>query len=363
MNVVNKSIDLIKINGNHICSIMSKDLLNCCIRIPNIQRICDNDKVNDIVDYQNKLLLNNGYCNFQGVLNIQHCRETDECYLIDGQHRLEAIRKLNEKQNIPLFVEVILVDKFEEVVDNFSVINKNTPLPDFPESIDKNIPEETALFFKQKYPSMWSKNSRARRPHVYFNYFQEALGYLTEKLDVKKSEDLKEIIETQNKLLTNWTIDNYPDSKNINESMTEKCRKDGFYLGLYKHESEDSCYEWVRDIVYTKTGERIKKSKKLRKANIPKALKMLIWDKYVGYDKRRALCICCCEREIEMNTCNYGHIVSESSGGSTTEDNLLPICSQCNSSMHTKNMGEYIQQYHPLNFKDFQGKKYTYKAL
>lgn len=340
---------------------MSKELLDCCIELPNIQRIRDESKVNEIVNYQREQLLNNGHCDFHGVINIHQCQETDRCFLVDGQHRFEALRKLTNTHNIQVFVEVEQVNSMEKLITNYNIINKNTPLPEFPESIDKNIPEEVAQFFKNKYPDMWSNSKNAHRPHIYFNYFQEGLGFLTDKLNIKTADELKEIVESKNLELSAWTIDHYPKSRTITESMMNKCVREKLYLGLYTHESEDYAYQWVKEIVFNKTGERIAKPKKPRKANIPKALKMTIWDEFVGKDKRRALCICCCDREIELNKCVYGHIVSEKDGGKANIDNLLPICAQCNGSMSTQNMGEYIQQCYPKNIANFKRKQYTYQ--
>lgn len=340
---------------------MSKELLNCCIELPNIQRILDESKVNEIVEYQKQQLMNNGQCDFHGVINIHHCRETERYFLVDGQHRFEALRKLSSTHNVKLFVEVEQVNDMEKLIHNYNIINKNTPLPDFPESIDKNIPEEVAMFFKNKYPDMWSNSKNAHRPHIYFNYFQEALGFLTEKLNIKTADELKEIIQHKNLELSSWSIDNYPKSKSITSSMIKKCVREGLYLGLYTHESEDYAYQWVKDIIFNKTGEKISKPKKPRKANIPKSLKMTIWDEFVGKDKRRALCICCCDREIEINNCVYGHIISEHDGGKANIDNLLPICSHCNGSMGTQNMGEYIENFYPNNISNFKNKKYIYK--
>ena len=48
---------------------MSKELLDCCIELPNIQRIRDDSKVEEIVNYQREQLLNNGQCDFHGVIN------------------------------------------------------------------------------------------------------------------------------------------------------------------------------------------------------------------------------------------------------------------------------------------------------
>ena len=55
-------------------------------------------------------------------------------------------------------------------------------MPEFPENIDKNIPEKVAMYFRNEHPTIWSKKSKANRPNIYFNFFQEALGYLTHKL-------------------------------------------------------------------------------------------------------------------------------------------------------------------------------------
>lgn len=134
-------------------------------------------------------------------------------------------------------------------------------------------------------------------------------------------------------------------------------------MGLYKHESQDYSYQWVKDVVFNKTGERIAKPRKQRKANIKKSLKSSIWDEFVGKDKRRALCICCCDREIEINNCVYGHIVSEKDGGEASNNNLLPICAPCNSSMGAQNMGEYVEQCYPKNMSNFKIKKYTYQKV
>jgi len=137
--------EYIEINNNHIIyKMMSKNFLKLEILIPYDQRIRDDDKVKEIVNYQMEQLKSIGWCNFMGLINIHYCSETNEMYLVDGQHRYEAIRKINETNNIPVTFEVISVKSMDDVKQNYKVINKNTPLPDFPENIDKNIPEDVA---------------------------------------------------------------------------------------------------------------------------------------------------------------------------------------------------------------------------
>lgn len=40
-----------------------------------------------------------------------------------------------------------------------------------------------------------------------------------------------------------------------------------------------------------------------------------------------------------------GHVISEKNNGEITVDNLRPICQNCNSSMGTTDMDEFISKY------------------
>jgi hypothetical protein len=78
------------------------------------------------------------------------------------------------------------------------------------------------------------------------------------------------------------------------------------------------------------------------KQKIPKRLKDLIWEKYVGEYISNAKCFCCQSTNIKMNDFDCGHIISEFNNGATNIDNLIPICRQCNSSMSKQNMHEFM---------------------
>jgi hypothetical protein len=88
------------LNNKHIGIINSRQLINFNIQIPTIQRIRDDTKVREIVEYQQKKLKEDGVCNFLGVINIHYCEENKNMYLIDGQHRYEAVKIINENINI-----------------------------------------------------------------------------------------------------------------------------------------------------------------------------------------------------------------------------------------------------------------------
>ena len=82
-----------------------------------------------------------------------------------------------------------------------------------------------------------------------------------------------------------------------------------------------------------------------KKKAIPKALKRAVWDKYVGEDVGRTLCLCCNHVYIRQIEFHCGHVIAEAKGGEMTIENMRPICAQCNLSMGTTNMDEFKKMF------------------
>jgi len=78
-----------------------------------------------------------------------------------------------------------------------------------------------------------------------------------------------------------------------------------------------------------------------RKKNIPKHVKTLVWNKYIGADKAKTLCMCCRQAEINIRSFHCGHVVAEAKGGDMTINNLRPICADCNHAMGTMSMNDF----------------------
>ena len=87
------------------------------------------------------------------------------------------------------------------------------------------------------------------------------------------------------------------------------------------------------------------KKEKPKKKIIPLALKRNVWNKHIGEEIGKTLCLCCKLTDISQMNFSCGHIISENNGGEINLNNLKPICVSCNSSMGTKNMDEFIQNY------------------
>jgi len=82
-----------------------------------------------------------------------------------------------------------------------------------------------------------------------------------------------------------------------------------------------------------------------KKKSIPLSLKALVWNKYIGEEKGVGQCQCCRKNIIKQISFHCGHIISERNGGSTTLNNLIPLCQTCNLSMGKQNMNDFVKKY------------------
>lgn len=354
--------NIVVINNKTIGKIDIKDLLDQKILIPCEQRIRDDLKVNEIIEYQEKYYKKGNHCfNFIGLINIHYCKKDNKNYLVDGQHRFRAMEILYNKFNYKSFyvtIEVIEVKDIEELKENYALINKNTELPEFPEETNKNVVDNVCNYFFNENKIIWTLKKRQIRPYLNKNNFQEAIAYLSVKLKESfgyelDEEDLKKIVSEKNDQMSSWTVEGY--TKQIRKikkwpEFLEICKKNYFFLGMYNYINEEYCYDWVKDIIKQYTGEELKKQKTVRKKRIPKKKREEVWT----YNNGKSLvadCFCCGIKQLNgMGSWECGHIKSEANGGGLNTDNLKPICSGCNKSMSSKNMNEYMKEFYPKRY-------------
>ena len=118
-------------------------------------------------------------------------------------------------------------------------------------TLNQNISEKASLYFLKKYPHIWSKNSRARRPHIYFIFFQETLSIIANEIStIDNSDKLINIIEEYNKLLSTTDPDDIVKYNKKMYKIYDTAKRWDFYLGLFKHSSNDGYgYYWARNII------------------------------------------------------------------------------------------------------------------
>lgn len=91
-----------------------------------------------------------------------------------------------------------------------------------------------------------------------------------------------------------------------------------------------------------------RKQQKEKRIPVPKYIKILVWNTYIGEDIAKSKCMCCNVTNITILNFVCGHVISVATGGKDSVSNLRPICNMCNSSMYTQNMRDFMIK-HELN--------------
>jgi ankyrin repeat protein len=82
-----------------------------------------------------------------------------------------------------------------------------------------------------------------------------------------------------------------------------------------------------------------------RRKKIPKRIRTIVWNKYVGEDTPRSKCFCCRDTTISFSAFDCGHVIAESKGGDMTISNLRPVCHDCNLAMGTRSMNDFTTEF------------------
>ena len=91
--------------------------------------------------------------------------------------------------------------------------------------------------------------------------------------------------------------------------------------------------------------EEEKKEAKKKKQSIPKNVRIIVWNHYIGEDIIKHKCLCCKKVTISNTNFEVGHVQSEKNGGTHEINNLRPICFSCNHSMGPENMIDFVVKY------------------
>jgi 5-methylcytosine-specific restriction endonuclease McrA len=112
-------------------------------------------------------------------------------------------------------------------------------------------------------------------------------------------------------------------------------------LDLIKHlEEEESQLKKQKEL------EKIKQQDiKNKKQVIPKSIKVIVWNHYIGENIINHRCLCCKKVLISNTMFHVGHVISEKAGGTHEINNLRPICASCNHSMGSENMVDFVIKY------------------
>jgi hypothetical protein len=342
-----------------------KMLLNNSLIIPPFQRDVDNEKVDLIKSKINNNIKNN-WLLLQGriTLGTIDLSLDNKLYVLDGQHRIRALEQIIVDQvnnNLDIYdksIEIILIkfNNLKMMKDYFIDINTSSNIEPIYTYFNSELIQSTILkikdWLKNNYGNCFRKTltKSDKNKNLHINEFIRLFEpdkvkhfFDNDNLDYGDYEILLDKIILTNELVKEKLVQLQLLNKRqfyITDKDYNKCVENNFFLIF----EQISCIDFILNLsddieIFSLYKPKTKITSKMRKD---------VWKKRNG-NNMNGKCIIC-QDNIEFDNFHCGHILSENNGGSTTLDNLEPICIGCNLTMGTKNLNIYKNEYN--NFKN-----------
>ena len=317
------------------------------IRIPDFQRELDHVKIGKIVKYYVKeIKKKENIFNHNEFKLACHIIEgsTYVRWLVDGQHRVEGIKILIKKGYMKdsdlLRLTIKKCNDYKSCHKYFKTININSNMEPIYKELSSSFNDKLIFDLKKDLKTHYCEGFHKQKNHK--KYY-----HLDEFLELFQYENLKDTDYVDNhkqllvkKILTKLLQINNSIKENINfeyysSPTISKLQNTDIYFTLK--------FINILELFQDDEAELVIKPElkvKIKKKTISKTLRLKVWNKYIGEEKRKGKCgVCKSLMKIENFHC--GHIIAESQGGETNINNLKPICTICNQSMGTQNMDEF----------------------
>tara|TARA_B110000238_G_C16095049_1_gene425679 strand:+ start:541 stop:1596 length:1056 start_codon:yes stop_codon:yes gene_type:complete len=341
-----KRNSIISYSRYSIATINNKEIIKINITKPECQRALDNEQVNNILKFQ--LNHQEKYGDFFFSNPITLAEFENKIYIIDGQHRLTCIEKLNKINNdfeFDIPVTILRIESREELESKYIAINQNKPVP-LPENINdwNNFTRHIEDYLTHNFSVYFSRSENPQSPN--FNN-TKLIRYFNDKKIGEQIGFNYELFINEIKELNNFYLQSYdvflfmyfPNILKYIRKCKEKQNRSPFILGIFKR------FEWVDRIVYkiqqNVQYEQMKHIPENNRVKIKKALRQCVWSKHLT--PTGGNCFVC---SVSLTSFNFecGHIKSVFYGGQTCLSNLVPICSGCNGDMGIKNLDVYKKE-------------------
>lgn len=343
------------------------------LQTPELQRSVDDERVDDIVQFQDgrvraglaPLFIGDvtlassaadGVLALAAVAGAAH-----PTWLVDGQHRFAAMRRLRALHGAraggyEVGVTVLRLSASLSLAAAFQLVNRAVPVPQYIVDGTLNAARRTMMdrfgaLFAACFKRFLSKAAMPRRPHLNLAQLQDRIHDATHVVEAfsPSADALFEYVRWCNAALrdVDATLRERADIKAAGggggpaDGAAALClRSDDTYSWL-----EDP--RWLTAFLHGSPAPPLLGAARsglgaapAGGAAVPSALRFAVWNRDFGM--REAVGACwCCGREITVQAFEAGHIVAAARGGLATLDNLRCVCATCNRSMGARNMDEF----------------------
>ncbi len=375
------------------------ELLDSDIIRPDIQRLIDYNRVEKIINYQKEYYNINK--NFILIGDIVLAEVDKQFYVVDGMHRLEALKELVKiMPDYRISLVIIKCNSIDDIRDLFLLINKSVPVPEYviKTSFTKSKRDKLDEFlieFSNTYKPYISESKAPRRPNINIDFLMSKieksgiLDYFETGIKLFKffmyvnNTFLKRAIQDPNNLkceekskkyscnalyITNDPNFNWLHNSiyrqaftelNKHDDETENWKADEKFVNVTSRKNKDSICVWQEEFSNIELElpsdnnseeDNNEPTFQNNKKTIPKTIRGIVWRNYFKtLDNECTLC----DNIISLDNFECGHIKSRKNGGLDVVNNLLPICGKCNKAMSSTNLYDYCNQhdiklkYHP----------------
>lgn len=257
------------------------------------------------------------------------CKELDiKCYSGKNKQELIDMIKSYEKQiNSRKFNKKTLIENYNKILSNFICITR-PPITLYDcerySIINMDLRYLLDNAIDQTYISFSEKGSLNKKDTLSIlksqkEYLEKGFVEFYNPIILASYDDKYFVVDGNRRL---WALKEYTD--NSVSIIT--------HVYKYNDDEVNELYCQIHDL-----------KPSIDKKSIPKQMRIDLWENYFG-DMRIGKCFCC-DKKLNYDHFEAGHVMSKSSGGCNTLSNLRIVCKVCNRDMGIQNMMEYKKKF------------------
>lgn len=235
----------IGLDGRMLKVLRLRELAGIDFRTSSVQRDLDGDRVAAIVGSQARRHAEGDGLFFSGVVvTWEYPHAPGELLVLDGQHRLEAMKRLAVlSPDFRVVIEVLRSPPGLTIDTAFQLINQCVKVPDYIMDANANASRRPVLdrlgaLFKRRFAAFLSKSEHPNQANVNLAQFLDRVHKSAIVGEFESGDDLMDYVMWNNaRLRRDGKVTKAADKKKLDKGLA-----DALYL------REDPDYEWLDDL-------------------------------------------------------------------------------------------------------------------
>lgn len=336
--------------------IMIKYITNNIIIVPKFQRELDNCKIENIERYFKKeQRKNNNIFNYQNfAIAFYKIDKKNNYLLVDGQHRIEAIKKLLNENDYENKIKEIRVtikncEDYNDCCKYFTNININSDMEPIYKALQDPFNQKLIVDLKQNIKNLYFNGfSPYKNNNIYY--------HLDEFIDMFQQKKLlnTNFLDSNNQIIIEKILDKLKDFNIIIQKNTKDINQLYNKKTIYKLKKTNIYFSLKSvNLIDMFKGDNLIMEKNISNSdNFTEKLKRKVWNRSFS-NINDGNCFCC-DTQISFNDFECGYIIPQINGGKKILENLKPICECCKLCIGNQNMLHFKNNYYYYSDSEYE---------